>query len=101
MALGQRSDFAPAVRLIRTPQQVKGDRLDQGETGNPPGEAPRGVERNRAAIGVSDQMYWSAGDIQQGLNDSELSVRCERHIARPGRVVPVTEQVRDEDMIVP
>jgi hypothetical protein len=30
VALGQRCDLAPAVRLIRTPQQMKGDRLDQG-----------------------------------------------------------------------
>src|SRR5215467_4575593 len=97
MALGQRSDFAPAVRLIRTPQQVKGDRLDQGETGNPPAEAPRGAQGDRATIGVSNQMYRSAGNIQQSLKDSELSVRCERHIARPGCAAPIAEQVGSED----
>jgi hypothetical protein len=30
VALGQRCDLAPAVKLIRTPQQVKRDRLNQG-----------------------------------------------------------------------
>src|SRR6516165_7296486 len=81
MALGQPCDFAPAVRLIRTPQELKGDRLDQGEAGNPRGEAPRGAQSDRAAIGVSDQMYWPSGNIQQSLEDSELSIRCERRIA--------------------
>ena len=71
VALGQRCDLAPAVRLIRTPQQVKGDRLNQDETGNPPRKAPRGVQRDRTAVGVPDQMRWSASNIQQSLDEPQ------------------------------
>jgi len=63
MALGQRCDLAPTVRLICTPQQLKGDRLNQGEAGNLPREAPCGAQRDRATVGVPDQMRGSTNNF--------------------------------------
>ena len=99
VALGQRRDLAPAVRLIRTPQQLKGDRLNQDDNGNPPRKAPRGVQRDRTAVGVPDQMRWSASNIQQSLDSPKLSVRHEHRIARPRRAAPIAQQVRGEETI--
>jgi hypothetical protein len=99
VAIGEGGDLAPTVGLVRAPQQVKGDRLDQGETGDIAREAPCGVERDRAAVGVPDQMRGPAGDVEQSMDDPELCVRREWRIARPGRASPVAQQVGGQQTI--
>jgi len=100
VTLGQRCDLAPAVRRIRTPQQVKGDRLNQSETGNLPRKAPRGAQRDRTAVGVPDQMSGFTRTIQQSFDDAKFGIRPERRISRPGRTAPIAQKVWGEDTIV-
>jgi pimeloyl-ACP methyl ester carboxylesterase len=80
---GNNSDIASGV-----------EDLYQSETGNPLREAPDRVERNRAAVGVPDQMHRSAGDIEQGLDHPKLCPWQQRCRARPGGAAPIAQQVR-------
>jgi hypothetical protein len=101
VALGEGPDLAPAIRLVRPPQQMKGDRLNQSETGNLLREAANGVECDRAAVGMPDQMHWPADDIEQGLDNPKLGVRQQRRVARPGGAAPIAQQVGSQGAIAP
>ena len=83
-------------RAVLKPQEMEGDRLDQGQALDAVPELAGGLERQRRAIRMADEMERASGLLGESQQDLHVGLDAEGLVDGPGIGLAVTDEVRRE-----